>query len=99
METLFFFVKQGSLMTSVTWYYRWVCTSADPQDLDATDEIATEVLQKAIDAGGKTLVTDTTVSILESAPQIKRKIIAMILTSECIDYLLSEGTYTVWHKQ
>ena len=32
---------------------RWVCTSADPNDLDKTDEIATTVLEDIINEGGK----------------------------------------------
>ena len=33
--------------------HRWVCTSADPNDLDKTDEIATTVLEDIINKGGR----------------------------------------------
>jgi urocanate hydratase len=32
--------------------FRWVCTSGDPQDLAVTDQLATSVLEKAIEDGG-----------------------------------------------
>ena len=32
--------------------FRWVCTSCDPEDLNTTDQIAAEVMERLMKSGG-----------------------------------------------
>ena len=45
------------------FYYRWVCTSGSPNDLDITDEISANVLEDIINEGGKILDINPHVTI------------------------------------
>jgi hypothetical protein len=51
--------KQLSIYDFLALFYRWVCTSGDPGDLDTTDEIVTSVLEDFINKGGQYLKKNT----------------------------------------